>query len=1002
MKDVSQAVDAVLNVLRQLGDADALDEKLAEYAFFPFTHIFNESQRLSSRCLESALKSLAILVSRGWRQHLAPEMGKQLLILMTLVAGADAKKQLEPPSEDLKIAAYRCIALIVEQLTKASGTHCLFGDVGSKSIVDRLAYLLLESVTEESSAQVQLVAAEALLSIVGAVSNPLLLASLLPRTASSLTQSLRNSTKARRTRRVLITYLQVLNLMLRTVLADAVVYPLPIVSPASAATEALDGSWLQATATQVNLVMVQVLKLRDHEHADVRLAVADLCIMVVTDCTQSLSASLPIVVETMTCIAQNEQGGDLLTKLESMAISNPDIIDILATKLHDWIQSLPRIMQANDEKTKERLLGQVRVAITIVGHGSQISEDILATFAYRLLEAIAAFDRPAPWKLQPVVTETRSDSLTLEIEAGNSSRTFSPLVMTHSAQSQTILQLYQLLDTLRQSGLSKQVAGYLVDRIPELDSDQKTTATWLTISCLEDFDGLNASMLDMVNMPDDVSTVSRPRLISELYAAVLPCLLEDDRSEASKEWRLTAIAIEATVMQARQLETSYRPELIDTLYPILSLLGSTNSHLRMHAMTGLNLLADACKYSSTSDMLIDNVDYLINSVGMKLNSFDISPQAPQVLLMMLRLCGARILPFIDDLVGSIISALDNFHGYPKLVELLFQVLKAVIEESRLQPQLAITNSFSSPDHHAKLEQTSKLVDICGDMRRRKSRKRKLRETDEEPGRAPQRPWDTFESEIDSLERRNSQEAEDPAGEHSATTSLEEDKKKLSKSHQLLLSIARSTAPHLTSPSPQVRNILLQMLEEVSPLLAHDEDSFLPLINTVWPAVVPRLPDYSDDLSDAETAYNICAAAYAIATLCRGAGNFMSSRIDEVFPKVRKLFEQVSRSAKSKTSITPITAAEKLTAPVVGDLVLLPGARSSQGLIGGALIKLLTAILSHVGVSADMGDEILVMLGPFSTSPEYHEIKEALQTYNADALWLRTHLLKKSHPNGPAY
>ena len=991
----------MLNVLRQLNDADALDEKLAEYAFFPFTHIFNESQRLSSRCLESALNSLAILVSGGWRQHLAPEMGKQLLILMSLVAGADAKKQLEPPSEELKIAAYHCIDLIVEQLTKVSNTRRLFDDVGSKSIVDQLAYLLLESVTEESSAQVQLAAADALLSLVIAISNRVLLASLLPRTASSLTQSLRYSTKAHRTRKVLITYLKILTHMLRGVLADAVVYPLPTESQASATNVALDGSWLQATATQVNLVMVQVLKLRNHEHADVRLAVADLCIMVATECTQSLSAPLPTVVETMISVAQNAQGGDLLPKIESMSISNPDITDILATKLHDWIQSLPRIMQANDEKTKEALLGHIRVGIMVVGHGSQIPEEIPASFAYKILEAIAGFDRRAPSKLQPIVMETQSDSFTLEIEAGSFFRNFSPLIMTHAAQSQTLLQLYQLLDTLRQSGFSKLVAACLVDRIPELDSVEKTIATWLVMSCLEDFDGLSASMVDMVNMPDDVSTVSRPRLISELYAAVLPCLLEDSISEASNEWRLNAIAIEATVMQARQLETSYRPELIDTLYPILSLLGSTNSHLRIHAMAGLNLLAGACNYSSTIDMLMNNVDYLINSVGMKLNSFDISPQAPQVLLMMLRLCGARILPFIDDLIGSIISALDNFHGYPKLVELLFHVLKAVIEESRLQPQLAITSGFSSPDHHAKLEHTSRLVDIWEDMRRRKSRKRKLQEADEGPGRAPHRPWRSFKSEIDGLEKSNSQGAEAPNREQSASRSLEEDKKKLSKSHQLLVSIAQSTASHLTSPSPQVRNILLQMLEEVSPLLAHDEDSFLPLINAVWPAVVPRLLDYSDDLSNAETSYNICAAADAIATLCRGAGNFMSSRIDEIFPKIRKLFDQVSRITDSKINQKPTATTGEAMSAVVGDPASVSHARSSQGLICAALIRLLTAILSHVRVSADMGDEILVLLGPFSTNAEHEGIKEALRIYNADALWLWTHLSKNSHQSGLA-
>jgi TELO2-interacting protein 1 len=87
VKSVSQAIDKFHVVLKDQVVAENLNEKLAEYAFFPLTHIFNESQRLPSRCLELAVLSLQILIAQGWRGKLAPEMGKQLLILLTLMAG---------------------------------------------------------------------------------------------------------------------------------------------------------------------------------------------------------------------------------------------------------------------------------------------------------------------------------------------------------------------------------------------------------------------------------------------------------------------------------------------------------------------------------------------------------------------------------------------------------------------------------------------------------------------------------------------------------------------------------------------------------------------------------------------------------------------------------------------------------------------------------------------------------------------------------------------------
>ena len=989
MKDVSKALDAVLKILRQLGDANALDEKLAEYAFFPFTHIFNEAQKLSSRCLESAVDSVSILVSKGWRQHLAPEMGKQLLILMTLVAGADSKKQLEPPSEELKAAAFQCIDLLIRQMTRRLDASRLFDVVGSRSIVDQLAYLLLESVTEESSAQVQLTAAEALLTLVSTISSRVLLASLLPRTASSLTQSLRGSIKARRGRKILISNLRLLTSILRAVLADAVVYPLPIADANSrddtSASEALDDSWLRATATQVGLVIVQVVRLCNHEHGDVRHAVADLCLVVVTECAKSLSESLPVAVETVAAVAQYDDGSHVVAKLENATISNAELSDILSTKLRDWMQSLPRIMQANDEQTKQRLLGQIRIAITVAAQGSRISKDILATMASKTLEAVAVSDGIGRTRPRPLLESSQPGPVSLEVEAVKSCSTFSPLVMTHTAQSQSLVQLEQLLDTAQQTGVSGDIARLIIDRIPELDTIEKISGTWLVIRCLETDEGLQTSILDTLDAGTDDLSTSRPRLISELYSALLPYLMDASSIDPETDWRLTALAIEATVMQAVQLDTSYRPELMDTLYPILSLLGSTESPLRNHAMTGLNLLATACKYSSTADMLIDNVDYLINSVGMKLNSFDVSPQAPQVLLMMLRLCGARIIPFIDDLIGSVFSALDNFHGYSNLVELLFQVLQVIVDETKHQPQLVIANGQSGPDHQMTMDRSSRVTDIENDLLKRKSRKRKIRATDEDAGRAPHRPWKSFESEMEDLEKKNAKGDEQQEGEETSQLTTEDGKHQLSKPHQLLLSIASSATPHLTSPSPRVRSILLHMLDEISPLLAQDEDSFLPLINTIWPSVVPRLLDYHDSSSTTETTYNICAAADTISALCRGAGSFMSGRTDDIFPKVQKLFEQVQGDAKVGSNLPPSKTPSKAVAAVVTDT--LSTTSTSKNLIVAALVRLLTAILLHVKVSQDIGDEIMALLGPYSISAAHPNVRDALQTYNPDSFWL---------------
>jgi hypothetical protein len=72
---------------------------------------------------------------------------------------------------------------------------------------------------------------------------------------------------------------------------------------------------------------------------------------------------------------------------------------------------------------------------------------------------------------------------------------------------------------------------------------------------------------------------------------------------------------------------------------------------------------------------------MVNAVSLKLNVFDLSPQTPVVLKMMLKLVGPKLVPHLDDLVVSIFSILDGFHEYERLCEELFLVLGIIVEES---------------------------------------------------------------------------------------------------------------------------------------------------------------------------------------------------------------------------------------------------------------------------------------------------------------------------------
>jgi len=232
---------------------------------------------------------------------------------------------------------------------------------------------------------------------------------------------------------------------------------------------------------------------------------------------------------------------------------------------------------------------------------------------------------------------------------------------------------------------------------------------------------------------------------------------------------------------------------------------------------------------------------------------------------------------------------------------------------------------------------------------------------------------------------------------------------LSKSHELLLSIAKATNPHLTSPSPKVRLTLLDLLRKVSPLLARDENSFLPLINSVWPSVVSRIFGMDQQTAEDEVAYNVCAAAETVSVMCEGAGDFMTSRIEEIFPRLEKLYIQTytrikgsklskratSSAAKRETdfSISEAVGRQPSTVSPVASprdhpsLWLSTGAvRTSSSQVLMSIVDLLVSIISHVHLSEENIDKTFDMLAPFVEVPGKQNIRDVLVRCNADAVW----------------
>ncbi|KAL4924460.1 uncharacterized protein BDV17DRAFT_295355 [Aspergillus undulatus] len=942
--DVLKALRSVYNPLEELADKHALDEKLAEYAFFPLAHIFNESKRAPVNVLELAINCLHILVAKGWKARLSPQMGKQLVILLTLIVGGipdSAKNQsVQTSSVELEVAGFNCLFSIFDVLSGPVAEQTVYHEIGTATVVDQTVYLLLEGVVSIRSDELCISAAKALQALYRRVTDRVVLASIMPRTVSALTKVLKPTTQTRRSHKLITTCLDILSDMLKAVLNDRANSQLPeeFTQPQAADEKlVLDESWLKATATQIKLALTQVIQLRRHGREEVQERLLSLCIMVIEDCPTTLYDAVPVLVETIVVLSRLDEGqvpNSAYSSLKHLATTYPTVLDSLKDSLHTWLTAFPRTMQSNDETAKQWAIEQITAAFQVLSDIQSSSDLLTNNLTAGLCDSVAVIVSQATSALQPLNPELTSPQALDVIGPGKAPATFSSVLLDHKSQQQTLKDLQNMITRLNLSSSGSDITQLIVNRIHHEQGNSVIAPLWLATTFLNSTTRLMSSFDEFISF--DHLEPSRPygsraNMVEELYYISLP-ILNEPLADGTSDWRVQALALEAVALQAEELREVFRPELMDALYPVLQLLASNNQALQRHAMTCLNILTRACNYPDTSTMIVENVDYLVNSVALKLNTFDVSPYPPQVLLMMVKLCGARLVPYLDDLVDSIFGILELYHGYPKLVELMFRTLATIVEETTKTPSiLAIENGNdgNAIDHLKRKYQGLCISTLAEDLARRKAKRLEKNEStgvDEGHLSHPKRPWaeereEKAEKDVpasdplsDVLEKEDSDEPLPPPREP------DDAERPLSKTHSLLLHIIKSLPSHLSSPSPYLRRSLLSILIDVVPVLAADENSFLPLINDLWPAIISKInlpssfntPSSSstaligetspkdrqrhnagiDDFDSKEETFVTTTACKAVETMFKSAGDFMASRVETEYPRWERLYNRV--------------------------------------------------------------------------------------------------------------
>ncbi|KAI9693546.1 MAG: hypothetical protein M1820_009161 [Bogoriella megaspora] len=993
-KFVIQDLSDLLQVLKtSVACENGLDEKLADYVFFPISHVLRETQALPARALELSLQCLAILLKNGWRDKIASNLSGQLLILLTFLSGGgDPGKKLGRTSEDLQVAAFHCLSLLFGCLSQTSSGRDSFVSTANVPQLGHTLSNVLDGCVDGSSNGVQISALEALDNLTRCVEDVTVLANFLPGIVSSLTKVLIPSSKSRRSNKVLEDALMILRRLLSTALGNARIKDLPEKAASDVndpdSRSPLTKSWVQATSGQVKQALAGIIRQWNHDRENVRRALSELCATVLDDCKESLAESANMMLETLVMLSdKDDTSGSGNNTLKRLLILNPNLCELLRESLRSWIISLPRIMESNDDAAKQRVIHRISL-----GHALLSEQTIDLTSVDAILTENLRDSVTYAIKEQGLITQAQDNEFTARaVDVATTDHegrlvVFNNVLESRRSQKDTITEIQSLVQRLSTSSSAESLIQDLIQSCNTSAGADRVASFWLAIQTLKGNSGVN---LDLIRYLDFGGVDLQQQLVDHLYSLSLDILSSAEGDEL--DWKLPALAMEVVALQAQQQKMDFRDELVDALYLVVQYVGSQVEPLRRHAMTCLNLIANRCGYSSAGELIVSNVDYLTNAVSFKLSGPEISPQAPMVLLMMIRLSGPPLIPYLDDVVGSIFVALDQYHGYPKLVELLFAVLRAVAEESVKAPQLAVT-AKTAEIKALQPVQTLTAIHAIGEIRRLKDKSQSLDiPTESEDGTSfPRRPWKE-ESGKKSRPSNLMEEISLPLEDDDGESDLEPEEPAdpgppAPKTYNLLLSISRLTQHYLSSSSPNLQLSLLSLLNIAIPAIACHENSFLPLINTLWPVIVSRLEDSG--------AYVVTNALLTTSSLCRYAGNFMKGRIEDLWPSILEIYNQKVLNDPEGVAAIPdrrtTTLSQQGTDLVLRELSLQRNPSTvyvdaTTRAIWDGLVNFFVVVASHVPVSEEIFDDMLRILGP--TIIDRMDIRQALERRNPDAVWL---------------
>lgn len=925
-KELQVALVNVRDTLKSLGESNKLSQKLGDYVFVPIVNLLKQSS-LSNLTIEYVLEILEQILRLFWNEDgtFHEDVAKQLFQIITFLIGGDQEnKGLQNKTSDFKLVSVKLLKQFYDSLGHQKYSQEFFkNNIRNLTIMSHSVTICLDILkTEPYIVECQLEALEALIILYSKIlRDGETLSYILPGNISSITIVL-SKPGLETNSKVVIKGLEVLKIILTSVYNDEElrthiasfdnIWKLIAEEYSNAPDTPIekenienkmiqkdisplkvhrDISWLKGTSAQVKVSLKALLpRLSKRNDINIRNSLGDFVTHLLKSSSNSLYKCHDIFIQLLVAIKLNPD--DILRKYPIELKANAEML-------------IDKIQSSKLDELKD-VLEQLVFSLDILGESSNeilTDEGINAIYSFMLRELKTFSEKKAASK----IIEHKSDIILAENWINNTvvQKQNFPEVFG-STENDIRLFLNQIGQILIQDGSSLDgIVSKMLSTTENGSIIEKTTALWIcnSISYMKSGENSRVPVDDFLSF----DSISATQEVIQDYPSSTYELLEYSRNfyesiEMETEYKLPErsqeIAICTTLSTienvANLMKDDFSDELIDYIYVVIDNLASSSPIIREFAQNCATTIANLLYEGSVSDMIKGNIDYIIDSISMRLHS-GMTQRVSMVLMVICRLAGYESIITFKDIIEMLFKLLDYYHGYAEICIQFFQVFEVIVLEMKKQ-YLSQTNGKAIEFHlsnkstfspwglsniHGVADLLTKEIKHGDQLSMDMDENAALEEVDNFKDYVATK-MNIPDSDDEEEDDQDMSELINEVGHERKPKKKDEEEWKSPipvQSYRILLQIVSYGDRLLTHPSKDLKIHILRVLSLIWPMLATQYSSLLPQIAQSWDSVTSCILENNYAIVD--------AACTCTMIMIQNSGDFISKRFIDLWKTVKK-------------------------------------------------------------------------------------------------------------------